>query len=123
MGNTIIISVLIIIIAAAVYGTVRRIRYGSSCCGGHDPADKKAKVKDKNKNNYPYTYVLSVDGMHCANCARRIENAFNKTEGRWASADAGKKEVILRTKHEETRNELFDIVAGSGYTMLSHKSK
>lgn len=44
MGNAIVVVALIIIITAALYGTVRTIRYGSSCCGGHDPADKRVRV-------------------------------------------------------------------------------
>ncbi len=118
MGNTIIIAALVLIIGIAVYSTVRRVRYGSSCCGEHDPKEKKVKVTDRNKNNYPYTYVLKVDGMHCANCARRIENALNAGNGRWAIADVSKKEVILHTKQEENESELGTIVAKAGYTML-----
>ena len=121
MGNTVVIIILLLIVAFAVYGTVRRIRFGSSCCGEHDAADKKVRVRDRNKKSYPYTYVLGVDGMHCANCARRIENAFNKTEGRWAEADVGRKEVILRTKREESERDLSGIVSGAGYTMLAFK--
>lgn len=119
MGNTIIIAALVLIIGIAVYSTVRRVRYGSSCCGEHDPKEKKVKVSDKNKNNYPYTYVLTVDGMHCANCARRVENALNAGNGRWAIADVSKKEVILHTKQEESESELGEIVAKAGYTLLN----
>ncbi len=121
MGNVIIVTILILVIAAAVYGTVRRIKYGSSCCGGHDAAPKRIKVKDRNRKNYPYTYVLHVDGMHCSNCALRVENAFNKTDGRWAVADVGKKEVSLISKQKETEAELAGTVASAGYTMLSYR--
>ena len=118
-GNIVIILVLLLIVAIAVYGTVRRIRYGSSCCGERDAAPKKVKVKDKNKAHYPNVYVLSVDGMHCSNCARRIENAFNASGARWATADVGKKEVLLRSKYEESEDELGRMTAAAGYTMLS----
>ncbi|MCR5508766.1 MAG: cation transporter [Lachnospiraceae bacterium] len=121
MENIIIIAILILLIVFAVYGTVKRIRFGSSCCGSKTPPEKKVKVKDRNKNNYPYKYTLSVDGMHCSNCARRIENAFNKTEGRWAVADVANKEVQLLSKHEETQKELADITSSAGYTMLSYR--
>ena len=120
-GNIIIIAALIAIVALAVYGTVRRIRFGSSCCGEHDAADKKIKVADRNKSHYPFVYLLNVDGMHCANCARRIENAFNEDKERWASADIGKRQVIVRSKHDENESELRTITAMTGYTMLSCK--
>ncbi len=122
MSDFIVGAVLILIIAAAAYGTFRRIRYGSSCCGERDPAEKKIRVRDKNPKNYPYTYVLSVDGMHCSNCARRIENAFNAMDGRWAIADVGKKEVLLRSKSEETESDLSRVTSEAGYTMLSLKN-
>ena len=78
-------------------------------------------MKDRNKNNYPFRYVISVDGMHCANCARRIENAFNATGFRWAKADISKKEVELLSKHEEAERDISDIVSSAGYVMLSYK--
>lgn len=118
MGNVLVVTILILIIGAAVYGAVKRIRFGSSCCGERDPGEKKIRVRDRNRSHYPYEYILSVDGMHCSNCARRIENAFNKEEGRWATADIGRKEVRLLSKHEETESELSDITASAGYTML-----
>jgi copper chaperone CopZ len=39
--------------------------------------------------------------MHCSNCARRVENALNKTEGRWATVDLADKEVRLYSKKAE----------------------
>ena len=119
MGNVIVVTALIVILAAAVYGTVRRIRFGSSCCGSKTPPEKKVKVRDKNIANYPYKYFLHVDGMHCSNCARRVENALNKTEGRWARVDLANKEVRLYSKHEEIDRDLEDVIAASGYTLLS----
>ena len=119
MGEIIVVMTLILILALAVYGTVRRIRYGSSCCGTKEPGEKKVRVKDKNKANYPFTYVLSVDGMHCSNCARRIENALNKTDGRWATADVAGKQVNLLSKHEETESEISEVISREGYTVRS----
>ena len=122
MGNVIIFTALIITVICAIYSTVRRIRFGSSCCGEKTPPDKKVRVKDKDRTNYPYAYVIKVDGMHCSNCARRIENAFNLTDGRWARADIANNEVLLLSKHEETQRDLSDIVSSAGYVMLSYKA-
>ena len=119
MGDTVVIIVLLGIVALAIYGTVRRIRYGSSCCGSKTPPPKKVKVKDRNKASYPFVYRLKVDGMHCANCARRVENALNSMEGSWGTADVGKKEVTLLRKSEATEQELTAVIAEAGYTVLS----
>ena len=118
MQNIILELILAAIVGMAIYGTVKRIRFGSDCCGRKEPAPKKLRVADKNKNNYPYIYNLTVDGMHCINCARRIENAFNKTEGNWAAANLGNKQVVLRAKTEKTPSELAGIVSSEGYTLI-----
>ena len=123
MGNIIVCIILILVIAGAVYGTVKRARHGSACCGEHDPAPKKVKVSDKNKNHYPFTYELSVDGMHCANCARRIENSFNSHESMWAKADIGRKSVELKSKKQVDENACRDIVSSAGYTLLRMNRK
>ena len=119
MRDLIIYAVLILIVGLAVWGTVKRVRHGSACCGKHEAAPSKVKVKDKNTKNYPYLYELSIDGMHCANCARRVENAFNKTEGLWATADVGEKSVRLRGKRQVDKEECRKILSDAGYTLLS----
>lgn len=119
MGDAVVIIVLLGIVALAVYGTVRRIRYGSSCCGEKTPPPKKVKVKDRNKASYPFVYRLKVDGMHCANCARRVENAINSLEGCWAVVDLGKKEVTLRTKRETTEQDMSAVIAKAGYIVIA----
>ena len=121
MGNIIVYIILVLIIGGAVYGTVHRVRHGSSCCGEREPAPKKIRVSDTNKKNYPYLYQLNIDGMHCSNCARRIENAFNSNEGMWAIADIGEKRVELRSKTVIGEDECRRIVSDAGYTMLSLK--
>ena len=123
MGDVVVIIVLSGIVALAVYGTVRRIRYGSSCCGEKTPPPKKVKVKDRNKASYPFVYQLKVDGMHCANCARRVENAINSLEGCWAVVDLGKKEVTLRTKRETTEQDMSAVIAKAGYTVIAFTAK
>lgn len=121
MGTVVVLLILVAIIAFSVFGTIKRIRHGSSCCGERDPAPKKIKVSDKDKSHYPYAYELGIDGMHCSNCARRVENGFNKIPGMWAKADVSKKQVVLMTKEQVEQNECFKIVSNSGYTLISFK--
>jgi len=120
-GNLIAYIILILIVIFAVWGTVKKIRHGSSCCGEHEASDRKVRVSDKDISHYPYRYELAVDGIHCANCARRIENAFNSVDGLWAVANIGEKKVDLRSKRQISDDELRSIVSASGYTLLSTK--
>ena len=120
MGGTVVVLIILaIVIVFAVMGIVKRIRYGSSCCGEKDPGPSKVKVKDKNKSHYPYTYFLQVDGMHCSGCVRKIENEFNAKDGMWAKASLEKKQVKLLSKFTVDKSMASKIVSDAGFTMLS----
>ena len=118
MDKVIIYIVLAIVLIFAVLGVINRIRHGSSCCGEHEAAPKKVRAKDTNKNHYPFVYELDVDGMHCANCARRVENGFNSITGLWAKADIGQKKVLLRSKTQMDEAQVKKIISDAGYTLL-----
>ena len=123
MGTIIISVILAVVIGIAVFSTVKRIRYGSSCCGSKEPMPAKVKVKDKNAAHYPYTYRIAVDGMHCSGCVRKLENAFHVHEGMWAQISLEKKEVLLRAKRELDKRETGRIIADAGFTQLSFENE
>ena len=118
MGTIFIILVIIVIVFFAIKGTVKRVRHGSACCGERDAAEKKIQPADKDKSHYPYEYVLSVDGMHCSNCTRHVENALNSIEGVWATANLEKKSVTVLSKMELDSSDLESEVRDAGYTVL-----
>ena len=122
MGTAIILLVLVAICVIALGSIKKRIKYGSSCCGTHDAPPKKIKVHDKKASNYPYTYTLTVDGMHCSNCARRVENALNAKNGVWATVSLEKKSVLVRSKSPLEQSELSRIIAEAGYTVITVSS-
>lgn len=121
MGTAIILLVLVVVCVIALASIKKRIKYGSACCGTHDAPPAKIRVRDKNPKNYQYTYTLTVDGMHCSNCARRVENAFNQKNGVWATVCLEKKSVLVRAKNQIDEKELSHIVAEEGYTVIDVK--
>jgi copper chaperone CopZ len=118
MGTTIIILVLAAIVVMAILSIRKRIKYGSSCCGTHDATPAKIRVADTNKAHYPYTYTLTIDGMHCSNCVRHVENALNCHEGLWATVDLEKNITLVRAKTPQERKHLSEIIADEGYTLI-----
>ena len=119
MGTVITIIFLLVIGAFAVKSVIHRIRHGSACCGEHDVPDKKIQPADKNKANYSYKYTLAVDGMHCSNCTRHVENALNSIDGVWAIASLEKKTVTVLSKMELEPADLENEVSEAGYTVLA----
>lgn len=123
MGTLVISLLLALICVFSVRSVIKRIKYGSSCCGTHDPLPKKIRVTDKDASHYPYSYSLTVDGMHCTNCVRHVENALNAEEGIWATVKLEDKSVLVRSKIQLDETELSRSISGAGYTMIAFSKK
>ena len=119
MGTLFVIVILLVIGALAVKSVIHRIRHGSACCGERDAPQKKIQPADKDKSHYPYKYTLAVDGMHCSNCTRNVENALNSIEGLWATASLENKTVTVLSKMELESVDLETEVREAGYTVLA----
>jgi len=118
MGNIIIILIIIALMFIAARRIYRTIRFGGSCCSTGTGIDKKVRVKDRNKANYPFSYRLKIDGMVCAGCVRKVENIINSTGDLWANADLGNKEVYVLAKRTMTREDFVHLFNGTSYTVL-----
>jgi copper chaperone CopZ len=118
MATAIIILIIIALICIAIRRIYRTIRFGGSCCSAGTDMDKKIKVKDKKKANYPFSYKLKVDGMVCSGCVRRVENAINKDGELWAKVDLEHKEVNVLAKKEMTREDFRNLLMETPYTIL-----
>ena len=110
--NILVICAAIMIAAALAAMRRKKMRKGSSCCGDH------IRAHDTNPRHYPYHYRLRVEGMVCADCAGRVENAFNGSGEMLASADLWKKEVVLSSERELGRRETAQIVDTAGCILL-----
>ncbi|GAA6395799.1 cation transporter [Solibaculum mannosilyticum] len=119
MGTVIIVVVLAALCIFTVYKYVKKLRYGGGCCGEHEPAEKKVKVEDRDKSHYPYTVTLTIDGMTCGNCARRVENALNRLDGVWATVDLGAAQAKLLLKKQPEEAVLRQAVRDAGYAVTA----
>lgn len=115
--TVIIVLVLVAIAVLSVMSYVKKLRSG--CCGASDEKVKRVRVADRDKSHYPYSVVLTVDGMVCGNCAARVENALNALEGVWASADVEHGTVMVRMKQSLEEQLLRSTVNQiGGYTVM-----
>ena len=118
MANAVIILIIIALMAIAVRRIYRTVRYGGSCCGSGSSMDKKVRVKDRNKADYPFCYRLRIDGMVCAGCVRKVENVLNSTGSLWAKADLEQKSVKVLSKKAMSRDEFAGLLKETPYTLL-----
>lgn len=113
MSTAVICTILIVICYFGLKSSIKRTKQG--CCGSGSEEVKKVKAADTNESHYPFAATLEIDGMTCANCRRKVENAFNSLDGIYAAADLEKKQVVVHMKEKLTDGEMRDIVKKAGY--------
>ena len=75
------------------------------------------KVEDTDESHYPYQYKLAIDGMHCSNCARTVENELNGMDGVWGHVDLGRNEAKVLAKTARTMEEFAAVLDAKGYSV------
>ena len=113
LPTIIICVILVIIIYIGIRSTKKRATSG--CCGSSETV-KKVRVKDKNKDHYPYKTVLKVYDIHCQNCVRTIENAFNSQDGFYAKVNTEDNTVTILSKEQHPTDEFINTLSNVGYT-------
>ena len=121
MVNAIIILIIIVLVSVAVWRIYNTVRYGGSCCGSGGAMEKRIRVKDRNRANYPFSYVLKVEGMVCSGCVRKVENAINSDGELWAVADLERKAVRVLSKKKMERTDFMRLFSGMSYTLMDVK--
>lgn len=112
MVNVIIIAVIAVLVVLGLKHQKKVNEAG--CCGGGD-VEKRMKVTDKNKKNYPYKVELVCDDIHCKNCVTHVDNALNKMDGTWADASVNTKKVVIRSKVKRDISEYQRVLDEAGY--------
>ena len=113
------IVVFVMLIVTSVKSYCKRLS-GGCCGGGGSKAVHADRVTDRDPAHYPFVYVLTLDGMVCANCANTVANALNALPGVWAAVELSKKQARVRMKKRLSQEMLREAVRAAGpYTVLS----
>lgn len=113
METAVFVVVLVALVVLGIKSYMKKL--ASGCCGASAQKEERIRAKDMNEAHYPYTYRVSVEGMHCENCAVRLENAFHAQAGMWAEGDVAHACVMLRTTQPVEAGRIKQIVALAGY--------
>ncbi len=116
MANVILI---VLIAFALIFGArsyAKKLRHG--CCGGESGETvKRVRVRDRDPGHYPHAARLSIEGMTCTNCRRRVENALCGIDGVWARVDLSQGTALARMKTPVPLETLERAVRQAGYAV------
>ena len=119
--STIIIIVGVLLIVYALYSTIQKFRgksKGASCCGSAESVLAKP-VDDTDESHYPFKYYVGVEGMHCSNCAARVENAINASGDTWAHVNLGRARAEVLAKNEKSEADFVRMLKSTDYKVTS----
>lgn len=117
MVDGLIILIVIVLLFFAMKGSVKHFKGEGACCGGSHSSEK---AEEKHLNG-PVTASRSIviDGMHCSNCAHRVQEAINKIDGASATVDFNSGRAIVSMDRTIDDIELRKAVKDAGYTVRS----
>ncbi|MCR5404648.1 MAG: heavy-metal-associated domain-containing protein [Butyrivibrio sp.] len=118
MSNAIIITVLLIILFAAVKGSLKHFKGEGGCCGG---GGSVVEEPDK-KLDGPVikTSIYKIEGMTCVNCTNRVKRAINRIDGASASLNLRKKQAVVQFDKDIDDSILISEIEKLGYKVTHH---
>ena len=73
--------------------------------------------------NHGYEARLTIDGMTCANCARKVENALNRMDGSWATFSIAQHEARLLSKEPPDEKAIRQAMQQAGYVVMKFEQR
>lgn len=113
MENTIIISILLIILVIALLRAKKHFKSGGCCGSGSTSVRSSKKLTDTKLGQF----TMSIEGMHCENCQNRIEHAVNRLDGVVCKVNLKKKSAVVSYSREVSRQEVKEIVEKLGFVV------
>lgn len=114
MTDTIIVLVILAVLALAVLRGRKHFKGGGCCGSGGNTVIKKKLTAPKLGEK-----ILFIEGMHCENCAARIEDHLNRMEGVACLVNLKKGVASVSYSTEVSDGILKDSVEKLGYKVTS----
>lgn len=112
MGNYFIIAVLIVVIIIALHPTIMHFKGKGGCCGdGGEVIAEKKKLNGK----VVAKKLVKIDGMHCKNCALRVENSLNRIDGAVSKVNYKDGTALLTSVNNIEDEEIRKAINGIEY--------
>ncbi|MGM9647186.1 MAG: heavy-metal-associated domain-containing protein [Eubacteriales bacterium] len=114
MEICIIGGIVMVLIAAGIYSTIKRIRSKTGCCssGGY-------RLRRKRLKNVISQKTFRVDGMHCAGCRARVEEIVNDIHGISGKVDLKKGELTVFYAEAVEDDLIRSRLAKAGYFIIT----
>lgn len=111
MGTQIVIGALIVVVFIALSSSVKHFKGEGGCCGG----SAAPKAKKRRLQQVVDTKKIRIEGMHCDNCRKNVENGLNSLEQVNAKVNLKEKTAVVKLGEEIPDEVLTAAVESLGY--------
>lgn len=112
MTDYIIIGVIAVILFAALWAGIKRLRGETGCCSG-----SVYKAHSRKLQQIAEKKVFLVSGMHCQHCVNRVMEAVNSIDGYSAVVHLRKGEVTVSAEQTIDNDRVCKAIEDAGYTV------
>ncbi len=114
MENYTLAAIIVILGVLGVAYTIRHFAKRGGCCGSSDYRPRRKKLQ-----RVLYVKHFKVDGMHCAHCKARVEEAINDIRGACAKVDLKRGEVTVSYAEVIPDETIMAKVERAGYGIVA----
>lgn len=116
MINGILILLIAIVVIFAVKNSIKHFKGEGPCCSGGSGV---LLEKKKLENPVIERATVFTEGMKCSECAKRLWNSLNKTEGLSVKKVNFKKgTAVFESSRNISESEIKDAVESAGYKFI-----
>ncbi len=116
--NIVLIVALCVVGFFALRNTIAHFKGEGGCCDYGSVIVKKPKKLQ----HVIETKVISIEGMHCANCHAKVQNALNGLDGASAKVNGRKKQAVVKLEKHMDDTLIRNAVNSLGYHVSSIKT-
>lgn len=113
MGTIFILSALAVIVFFAFKSSRKHLKGEGDCCGGsHESFTRKElnQVLDQRK--------VTISGIHCENCEKKIKNALNKVSYLACNQIDNQEQAIVQANQIIKDEEIKEVIEKIGYKVV-----
>ncbi|BEU88372.1 hypothetical protein TAMA11512_18360 [Selenomonas sp. TAMA-11512] len=113
MATYILLAVIVVAVCFALRSMMGHFKGEGACCAGGGTIAKGPAKKLEGK--VIGEKIISIEGMHCANCEHAVTRLLSSIEGASAEVSLSKKRAVLRMVREVPDEEIHSILDRTEY--------
>lgn len=112
MGTFIVVIVLVVFIVFALKNSIGHFQGTGGCCGSYEKVEKKRMLSVVDRRQ------VTISGIHCQNCEKKIKNKINQQSHLLCHRISHHKIAYIKSDQENDDEQIKRIIENLGYQVI-----